>query len=193
MIKKIKKIKRKKRIHIENNEKKKNNEKQRNLIGCIVLSQKTINKNKTKKFSLNLTKFYLDNPNTYHFNLYQDTSLDSIIKELKIKKEIKEKILFYKDDTIELYIIVVNFQTKIKNYQEKTFFDIYNGLNENRNQSNQSNNNIYNSVYFNEIKTIKKLNYPFTHTNNIFRNIHINHINIKIKLIDIYYYLIGYI
>ena len=182
----IKKIKRKKRIHIEYHKNNENNEKQRKLTGCIVLSQKTINKNKTKKFSLNLTKFYLDNPNTYHLNLYQDKSLDSIIKELKIKKEIKEKILIYKEDNIELYIIVVNFQTKLKNYQEKTFFDLYQ-------TSEQSNYNIFNSVYFTEIKTIKTLNNPLTHTNNIFINIHINHIKIEIRLIDIYYYLIGYI
>ena len=181
----IKKINRKKRIHIKDNETQKT---QKTITGCIVLSQKTINKNKTKTFSLNLTKFYLDNSNTYTFNMYQDKSLDSIIKELKIKKEIKEKINFYKGNNIELYIIVVNFHSKIKNLQEKTFYDLFQ-------DSDESNNNIYNSIYFSEIKTNKKLNYPFTHTNNIFRNIHnnINNINIEIKLIDIYYYLIGYL
>ena len=136
----IKKIKREKRIHIEYNE---THEPQDTLTGCIVIKQKTINKNKTKSFSLNLTKFYLENSNTYTFNLYQDKSLDSIIKELKIKKDIKEKILFYKGENIELYIIVVNFHTKIKNFQEKTFFDLY----QKSVQSNINNINNINNIY----------------------------------------------
>ena len=178
----IKKIKRKKRIHIGDNV---NNVNNVNIIGCIILSQKTINKNKNKTFSLNLTKFYLENSNSYQYKLYQDKSMDSIIKELKIKKELREKILIYKEGNIELYIIVVNFHTKIKNFQEKTFFDLYKSETFNKSNHLNKSNNIYNSVYFSTIKT----------TNIIFRNININinPIKIEIKLIDIYYYLIGHI
>lgn len=180
----IKKIKRKKRIHIGDNN---NNDDTGDITGCIIISQKTINKNKNRTFSLNLTKFYLENSNSYQFKLYHDKSIGSIIKELKIKKELREKILIYKKGNIELYIIVVNFHTKIKNFQEKTFFDLYKSHQVNKSTHLNQSNNIYNSVYFSQIKT----------TNIIFRNININininPIKIEIKLIDIYYYLIGHI
>lgn len=172
----IKKIKRKKRIITQNlNYSKKK-------IGYIFLSHKLIN-NTDKPIKLNITKFYHNqiNNNTIFFTLYDHDIID---KELNTKKmNIKEKIRIFTDSNLELFIVIIDYNSEIKKFKQRSFFDMLMLLD----NPYENQNDIYNNIYsFNDKYKCNKdyeTNYYLCSEND----------DIKINIKDIYYYLIGYI
>ena len=143
--------------------------------------------------SLLMTKLYLHNNK---FFLYKNDNIDECIKTANIKKkDILERICIYEKGNIKLYIIVVGFNAKIKNSQEKRFIDMFEkekvcntNLNSKKDETNIP------ELYYDKIYFYNK-KYRDTH---LYYNIEsaINtddlEIDIKLKLHSIYYFLIGY-
>ena len=157
------KIKRKKRIIISNND---------NNMHIIFIASNCYINNK-KKLNLNKTKLFYTQQNT--FILPFNNSLlntDTLSSEYNInKKNIKEIINIYKN---KLFIVVIDFNTTINNLKEHNYLDIF----------TPSSTSIYNDI----------LNYTINYKNSYLNRVLTNtNNNIKLKVIDLYYYVIGYI
>ena len=134
-------------------------------INAIIIGHKC-SINPKKKLNLNHTKLF-----------YKDT----FITEFNSNKSIKQHIssLIPKNDIIDIidiynkqfYIIIVNYTITIKKFNEQKYLDLFKANSE----------SIYNDIYF------------YNDSDNCYLNIDIKNDNATIKLIDVYYYLIGYL
>lgn len=150
-----------------------------NKLGFIFVSQKnTIHSNK-KKIKINITKlYYLENNN--YFNLFDyknKNDINTILKtnfHLNLDNDIIEIINIY-NKTIKLYIVILKYNKNLTSLKESIYFDFY----------KSESGSIYNDIY-----NYNKLTYK-----NSYLDLKLNNTkdSIYIKLIDIYYYLIGYI
>lgn len=143
--------------------------------------------------SLMMTKLYLINNK---FFLYKNDNIDKCIKTANIKKkDILERICIYEKESIKLYIIIVGFDAKIKNTQEKMFIDMFEKekiCDTNRNSKNDETH--VPELYYDKIYLYNK-KYCDTHLYNNIESMIYNdnfEIDIKLKLINLYYFLIGY-
>lgn len=207
-------ITKKNRIDIKIN-KKNHDSNHYDLCGLIVISSKKVIKKQSinicddvqkeiKKFrfkpklstknkkSLVMTKLYLSDNN--NFFIYKNNNVDICIKKSNIKKkDIMEQICIYEKENIKLFIIVVGFDAKIKNSHEQIFIDMYEPDNEK--QEKQEKQEQDTELYYDKIFFYNK-KYRNTHLySNIVSGItsEFVDIDIKLKLINIYYFLIGYI
>jgi hypothetical protein len=126
--------------------------------------------NANKSLNLNKTKLFYINKDTSIVPYNKKVNVRSISKEFNIDKHnILEIINIYKNN---VFIILIDFNTTISNFKVQHYLDIFKPNSE----------SIYNDIY----------NY-----NNNCHNCYLNHYlinnSLKIKLIDIYYYIIGYI
>ena len=144
-----------------------NNNNTTNIIfvssNCKINNKRLLNLNKTKLF-------YKPNHSFIIPTKYKKINLESISKEFNIKKQnILHIINIYKNN---LFIVIIDFTTNIPNFNIKQYLDLF------KPQSIS----IYNDIY----------NYNTNNTNTYLNEYLINNIY-KLKLIDLYYYLIGYI
>lgn len=160
------KIKRQKRVFYNANLNKSNSKK-----GFIFVSNNFI-KTSNKPISINKTKLY------YKDNFNLETI---ILKKKNIQpKDISLKFNIDSSDIIEiiniykniLFIVVLNYNCKLENYKENIFLDLFYNTSE----------SIYNDVF--------KYNSNNSYLN---RELKDKKQMIKLKLRDVYYYLIGYI
>ena len=151
-------------------------------IKFIFISSFNNTYNIKKPIKINITKlYYKDNCIFFRVNKSNQTSLSNN----NIKDLLKKKYTLRSDDIIHLikiykniYIVYLNYDIDsdfLKKCKSKNFIDFYH---ENKNQKQE--NDIYNSI----LKSNAKNNY----LDSIFMCK-----DIKIKVKDIYYYLIGYI
>lgn len=130
---------------------------------CKINKKKPLNLNKTKLFYIKQHTFIVQSK-------YKKVNLQSISNEFNINKQhILEIINIYKNN---LFIILLDFNTTILDFNEKHYLDLFKHNSE----------SIYNDIY----------NYN-TNNQNCYLNNYLTNYSYKIKLIDIYYYLIGYI
>ena len=168
-------ILRKKRIHITDLNKKNI---KKTKIGVLFISNKLNSYKVNKPIKLNLTKIYYKNNSI--FNLIETSKKTDMLNHIKKHYKINEKdilniINIYNINNLKLYIIYIPFELIIKDYTHKVFFDFLN--------EPILDNNIY--------EQIVKKNYNInddTYLNSIFKCR-----EIKIKVKDIYYYLVGFI
>lgn len=134
-------------------------------IGIIFISN-TYNQLSKKKINLNKTKLYYK---TNVIQLFKQTNINKILSYLNIFPT--EIINIYKD---KLYIIVIDKLYKMDDFNVYTFLDLY----------IPKSLSIYNDIYnYNKFDTNNYLNILIKDDTNKY----------SLKLIDIYYYLIGYI
>lgn len=182
-------IKRKKRIYIENvNDTK--------IDSYIFLSSKKIENKETnvlthKFFKINkryikkktiITKLFInklnDNTNEECIHQFANKDFGEICKTLKIKKKyILEKIVIYNKKNISITIVILDYNMPTILLKETNIIDFY----KESNIFNQKNNN-YNNIYF-----YNKNRYKYKTLCG-----ELDNLNIKINMIDIYFYLIGY-
>jgi hypothetical protein len=125
--------------------------------------------NDNKSLNLNKTKLFYKKQYIVPFN-YKKVNLQSISKEFNIDKQnILEIINIYKNN---LFIILLDFNTTIPNFKVQHYLDLFKHTSE----------SIYNDIY----------NYNNNY-HNCYLNQYLTNNSLKIKLIDLYYYLIGYI
>jgi len=144
-----------------------NNNNNKNVIfissNCKINSNKLLNLNKTKLFYKTKHSFVIPTK-------YKKINLESISKEFNIKKQnISEIINIYKNN---LFIVILDFYTDIPDFNTIQYLDLF----------KHESLSIYNDIY----------NYN-KHYQNIYLNNYLINDSYKLKLIDIYYYLIGYI
>ena len=130
---------------------------------CKINTNKILNLNKTKLFYIKQNTFIVPSK-------YKKVNLQSISNEFNIDKQhILEIINIYKKN---LFIILLDFNTIIPNFKVQHYLDLF--------KSNTE--SIYNDIY----------NYNNNY-NNCYLTQYLTTNTYKIKLIDLYYYLIGYI
>ena len=130
---------------------------------CNINTKKPLNINKTKLFYIKQNTFIVPSK-------YKNVNLQSISKEFNIDKQnILEIINIYKNN---LFIILIDFNTIIPKFKVQNYLDLFKPNSE----------SIYNDIY----------NYN-TNYHNCYLNQYLTNNSLKIKLIDLYYYLIGYI
>jgi hypothetical protein len=130
---------------------------------CKINNNKPLNLNKTKLFYIKQNTFIVPSK-------YKKVNLQSISNEFNIDKQnILEIINIYKNN---LFIILLDFNATIPNFKEQHYLDLFKPNSE----------SIYNDIY----------NYN-TNYHNCYLNQYLTNNSLKIKLIDLYYYLIGYI
>lgn len=144
-----------------------NNNNSKNVIfissNCKINSNKLLNLNKTKLFYK--TKHSFVTPTKY-----KKINLESISKEFNIKKQnISEIINIYKNN---LFIVILDFYTDMPDFNTIQYLDLF----------KHESLSIYNDIY----------NYNKNYQNTYLNKYLIND-SYKLKLIDLYYYLIGYI
>ena len=140
-----------------------------NNTNNFIFISSNCNINTNKPLNINKTKlFYI---NTFIVpSKYTKINLQSISKEFNIDKQnILEIINIYKNN---LFIILLDFNTTIPNFKVQNYLDLFKPNSE----------SIYNDIY----------NYN-TNYHNCYLNQYLTNNSLKIKLIDLYYYLIGYI
>tara|TARA_B100000767_G_C19523609_1_gene433572 strand:+ start:116 stop:667 length:552 start_codon:yes stop_codon:yes gene_type:complete len=181
-----KKINRAKRIHV-------NPQKKRKTYGFIFIANN--HKITTKKLKTNFTYLYYKNQ-----DINQDINSDfDIIDKINNKNNEPNDILKNKYnldgtdiiDTIniynrvlKLYIVILKYKTEIPNFRTRQFIDIYK-IDTQDIQDISMNNSVYNNIY-----NYSKNRYVNTYLYNIFIN---REFDVYIRIIDIYFYLIGYI
>lgn len=181
-----KKINRAKRIHV-------NPQKKRKTYGFIFIANN--HKITTKKLKTNFTYLYYKNQ-----DINQDINSDfDIIDKINNKNNELNDILKNKynlDDTdiidtiniynrvLKLYIVILKYKTEIPNFRTRQFIDIYK-IDTQVIQDISMNNSVYNNIY-----NYSKNRYVNTYLDNIFIN---REFDVYIRIIDIYFYLIGYI
>ena len=140
-----------------------------NNTNNVIFISSNCNINTKKPLNINKTKlFYI---NTFIVpSKYTKINLQSISKEFNIDKQnILEIINVYKNN---LFIILIDFNTTIPKFKVQNYLDLFKPNSE----------SIYNDIY----------NYN-TNYHNCYLNQYLTNNSLKIKLIDLYYYLIGYI
>ena len=205
-----KKKKKRKRINVSySNNNKLDFQKQKEINGFIVMSSKKIdvkkktglvlpnnfsrnidkiNSKKEKRRTLNQTKIYLKRNNK--FFIYQETR-EKCIKKIGLKKkEIKEEICIYDRNNIKLFILVV-YLPEIKEAKERVYLDMF--LDKDKEKCHTQTDIYYDKIYFSNKNFRDHESYL-----NIFLQADIKSstgvdININIKIIDLYYLLIGYV
>ena len=130
---------------------------------CKINSKKVLNLNKTKLFYKSKHSFIIPSK-------YKQINLESISKEFNIKKKhILEIINIYKNN---LFIIIIDFTANLPNFNIQHYLDLFKPQTLSR----------YNDIY--------KYN---SSNKNTYLNEYLINDTFKLKLIDLYYYLIGYI
>ena len=126
--------------------------------------------NSNKLLNLNKTKLFYIKQHTFIVPYDKKVNVQSISKEFNIDKQhILEIINIYKNN---VFIILLDFNTTIHNFKVQHYLDIFKHNTE----------SIYNDIY----------NYNNNY-HNCYLNQYLTNNSLKIKLIDIYYYIIGYI
>jgi len=134
-------------------------------IGLIFISNK-YNPLSKKKININKTNLHY---NTNSIQLFEPQNINTILTSLNICP--KEIINIYKNI---LYIIVVDNLSELDNFKKHTFIDLY----------IKKTDSIYNDIYnYNKFDKNNYLNTIIKDDKNIY----------SLKLIDLYYYMIGYI
>jgi hypothetical protein len=144
-----------------------NNNNTKNIIfvssNCKINNKKLLNLNKTKLFYKTEASYIISSK-------FKKINLESLSKEFNIKKQnILEIINIYKNN---LFIIILDWNTEMPHFNIIQYLDLF----------KPQTLSIYNDIYNYNIKT------DYTYLNEYLINN-----NYKLKLIDIYYYLIGYI
>ena len=142
-----------------------------NNIGFIFVSS-NCSINVKKKLNLNKTKLYhKDNNYITLVNGKEWIKSSEVLDTIIDKKYVEEIIDIYRN---KLFVIRVKYDAIINGYSERRYLDLFNSISD----------SIYNDIYF------------FNKTNN---NCYLNNIlsdrnnDYQLKVIDLYYYLIGYI
>jgi len=134
-------------------------------INAIIIGNKC-SVNPKKKLNLNHTKLFYKDTFINEFN--SNKSIKQHLSSFIPKNDIIDIIDIYKK---QIYIIIINYNITIKHYNEKKYIDLFKAKSE----------SIYNDIYF------------YNDCNNCYLNTQLKNDNTTIKLIDLYYYLIGYI
>ena len=179
-----KKINRTKRIII-------NPKKKTQSYGFIFMYNKKSTKSTKFNIKTNISYIYYKLDTENEFDIFGKPHKNSKIEPSKIlnnkynleDKDIVDIINIY-NRVLKLYIVVLKYNTKIPNFITKQYIDLYY-------LSNDNIDNIDNipSVY-NNIYNYSKHNYSNTYLDYIIIN---REYDVYIKIIDIYFYLIGYI
>ena len=139
-----------------------------NSVGLIFLESNCII-NPKKNINLNKTKIYKNENNYITIVKLKDwrKHIDTIID----KKYVENVIDIYRN---RLYVIQVNYDADLKGYDSRCYLDLFNSMTD----------SIYNDIYFNNMNFKKcYLSNILSDSKNVF----------QLKVIDLYYYLIGYI
>jgi len=136
-----------------------------NSIGVILLHN-TYKSNSNRKIKLNKTAIYYKKN---YIELFNKSNIEDIINSLDIKNNIENTINIYNN---KLYIIVL--KNSLPQYNKLSFLDMF----------RPTTKSIYNDIY----------NYNTKTKNNYLSNIITDkYEHYSIRLIDVYYYLIGYV
>ena len=189
-----KKINRTKRIHVSP-------QKKRKTYGLIFIANNY--KITTKKLQTNFTYLYYKEHQDINIKINNDFDIidnknNKINDILKNKYNLDETYII---DTIniynrilKLYIVILKYKTEIPNFRTRQFIDIYKidtqviqdiSINNISMNNISMNNSVYNNIY-----NYSKNRYVNTYLDNIFIN---REFDVYIRIIDIYFYLIGYI
>ena len=154
-----------------------NNSNIKNRTGFIFMGT-SLNKNSKKELLINKTKIF--KKKTHYFELYNTFEFSTekfLKKKFNINKNDIIDIIEIYNKNIKLKIVIVNYDIDIKEFTFNIYFDLL------KNNCNLDQEKIFENIYF----------YNLNHKNYLSSKINNNKNTIFIKLIDLYYYLIGYI
>ena len=147
-----------------------------NKTGFLFIANRSDSISK-KELLINKTKIF--KKKTYFFDLYDNKNIsdDFITRQFNIDQDDIIHIINIYNKNIKLKLVVIKYNTEIKNLTFNVYLDLY------PNNLNQKDTQLYKSIYF----------YNSNHNNYLSLKLNNKECNIFVKLIDVYYFLIGYI